>query len=146
MNSLNMRASLFERAMMRLEAEAAGDLPHFTPRALARQYLMIERASCDAPNADIADELGARSTKLFDATATAPSRDLGDVAAKLAVAIIEGNDDDGPIGSAHRSILAHALAELSILAVGPLPSVGVLMAMTELELQDFPMCGDGADA
>jgi hypothetical protein len=148
MNGLTMRASLFDRALMRLEAEATADLPHFTPCALARQYLMVERASCDAPDTEIANGLGARSTKLLEAVATAPSRDIGDVAIKLAVAIIEGNDDDGPIGSAHRSILGHALAELTILAAGPLPSAGVLMGMTEAELetQDVPMCCDGVRA
>jgi hypothetical protein len=74
-----MRASLLDRALMRLEAEAVGDLGHFTPRALARLYLTVECASCDVQDADIADELGARSTKLLEAVATAPSRDIGDV-------------------------------------------------------------------
>jgi hypothetical protein len=149
MNGLTMRRSLFDRALMRIEAEAAGDLGHFSPRALARQYLMVERASCDVQDTEIANELGARSNKLLKSIADAPSRDIHDVAAKLAVAIVEGNNGEtGPIAEAHQAILAHCLAELTILAGGPLPATGVLLGMTEteLELQDAPMCGEGVEA
>jgi len=136
MNGMTMRRSLFDRALTRLEAEAAGDLGHFSPRSLARQYLMVERASGEVEDSEIGAELGQRSARLLESVAEAVSRDIGDVAAKLAVAIIEGdNGASGAIAEAHQAILAHALAELVILAAGPLPSTGVLMGMTEVELE-----------
>lgn len=143
-----MQMSLFERALMRLEAEAAADHGHFTPRGLARQYLMVARAAGDTAIAQpIADELGERSHRILRAVADAPSRDIGDVAAKLAVAIVEGdNGETGPIAEAQQAILAHALAELVILADRPLPGAGVFggMTETELEMQTMPICESAA--
>lgn len=142
MTGMTMQTSLFERALMRLEAEAAGDHGHFTPRGLARQYLVIERASGEARDQAIAGELGEQSNRLLKSVAEAVSRDIGDVAAKLAVAIIEGNNGEtGTIADAQRGILAHALAELVIMSDGPLPRAAVLTGMTEAELerQKVPM-------
>lgn len=145
MTGLMMRQSLFERALSLLETQAAGDLGHFTPRGLARQYLLVERASGEVEDSAIGAELGQRSTRLLESVAEAVSRDVGDVAAKLAVAIIEGdNGASGAIAEAHQAILAHALAELVILAAGPLPSTGAFMGMTgaELELREVPIGAD----
>lgn len=147
MNGMTLRRSLFGRALSLLEDQAAGELGQFTPRALARQYLMVERVSGEVEDSAIGAELGQRSTRLLESVAEAVSRDIGDVAAKLAVAIVEGdNGASGAIAEAHQAILAHALAELVILAAGPLPSTGVLMGMTEteLELQELPIVADHA--
>ncbi|MEE3502636.1 hypothetical protein [Acidiphilium acidophilum] len=145
-----MQASLFERALMRLEAEAAAPHGSFTPRALARQFLLVERASggCELDQA-IADELGERSLRLLHSVAEAPSRDISDVVAKLATLIIEGsNGETGGLVETQQSILAHALAELVILADGPLPSAGVFGGMTEaeLEMETVPISEGEADA
>jgi hypothetical protein len=139
-----MKASLFERALMGLESDAAAPHGQFTPRALARQFLLVERASgdCDLHQA-IADELGERSLRLLHSVAEAPSRDVGDVAAKLATLIIEGsNGETGGLVETQQAILAHCLAELVILSDRPLPRADLLTAMTEreLEMQDVPIC------
>lgn len=70
MKDTTTRISLFERAVMRLDAEAAGEHAPFTPRA-----------SGDVEDSDIGAELGQRSTRLLESVAEAVSRDIGGVTA-----------------------------------------------------------------
>lgn len=144
MTGLMMRQSLFERALWRLDDEASAGHPYHTPKAIARRWMMANRAASDVPDEEIRTVLSDQAIKLLSHLADAHSRNLDDVAAKVAVVILEGANESGPIVDATQSILGHVLAELVLLGDKPLPSTGVLMGMTkaELELQEVPITDD----
>ncbi|MHB1302432.1 MAG: hypothetical protein ACYCZB_03030 [Acidiphilium sp.] len=133
---MHINRSLFERAMWRLDA--AAEAPHApgSLRAKARRYLLAERASSDVDDDAVRAQLTHQSCDLLGLVADVPARDFGDVAVKLAVILVEGDNGEGSEIEAnlHR-ILASALAELVILGETPLPSAAVLNTMTEAELK-----------
>lgn len=139
--SFFMKSSQFERALWLLNAQAIADHSHFAPRALARRFMLTIRAVNDVPDDEIRNALADEVDDLLGRVAQSDSRDIGDVAAKLAVAILaEKPDDEGSLVEGRRAILAKALAELVILGDVPLPSADALNAMDEssLEMGDAP--------
>lgn len=133
---MHFNRSLFERAMWRLDEAAAAPHPSGSLRGNARRYLFTERAGNDVPDEDVRAELTDRSCALLGLVADVPARDFGDVAVKLAVILVEGdNGEGGEIEANLHRILASALAELVILGETPLPSAAVLNTMTRAELK-----------
>lgn len=133
---MHINRSLFERAMWRLDDEAAAPHAPGSLRGKARRYLFTERAGNDVHDDDVRAELTDISSALLRRVADAPARDFGEVAVKLAVILVEGDNGEGSEIEAnlHR-ILSSALAELVILGETPLPSAAVLNTMTRAELK-----------
>lgn len=136
------RTTTFERAWRRLEDLAAGERGAYSPRGAARAYLLAERASRDAQNDEAVDHLGEQSTSRLERVAATCSRDLGDVAAKLAALIIENGQEDpvsgGGIPAAIHTGLCACLADLILLTDGPLPDASAVLNMKapDFELRD----------
>lgn len=136
------RTTTFDRAMRKIDAEAIGGEKPWTPRNAARLYLLAERASADAQNDDAIGELSALAAARLERLAPARSRDIGDLAAKLAALIVE-NGHSSPVSSGGIEGAIHAglcscLADLVILGDRPLPDVSAVLDMRapDFELRD----------
>ena len=143
---LNFRSSHFERVLWTLDENAAASCNSSPLRAMARKYLLAERAPGDVSDDDVRSELGELSSNRLGLVAEIPARDFGDVAVKLAVMLVEGDNTSGGGGGIeeqlHR-ILASALAELVILGERPLPRADALNAMTADDLEWHDPAGEG---
>ena len=105
---------------------------------MARKYLLVERASSEMTDDAVSGELCEISSNRLGLVSEIPARDFGDVAVKLAVMLVEGDNTQGAAGGIpeqlHR-ILASALAELVILGEHPLPRLDALRALTTEDLE-----------
>ncbi|WP_287799262.1 hypothetical protein [Acidiphilium sp.] len=140
------RSSNFERVLWSLDDAAAAPCQSNALRAMARKYLLVERASGEISDDAISSELSETSFNRLGLVSEIPARDFGDVAVKLAVLLVEGDNTSGAAGGTpeqlHR-ILASALAELVILGEHPLPRMDALRTLTADDLEWHAPEGDG---
>ena len=143
--AFSVRSSHFERVLWTLDDSASAPCGSNTLRAMARKYLLVERASCEIADDAISGELCEISSNRLGLVSEIPARDFGDVAVKLAVMLVEGDNTQGSGGGIpeqlHR-ILASALAELVILGEHPLPRMDALRALSAEDLE-WHEPGDG---
>ena len=143
--AFSVRSSHFERVLWTLDDNAATPCGGNALRAMARKYLLVERASGEITDDAISGELCEISSSRLGLVSEIPARDFGDVAVKLAVMLVEGDNTQGAGGGIpeqlHR-ILASALAELVILGEHPLPRLDALRALTAEDLE-WHEPGDG---
>lgn len=125
------RSRRFDRVLRTLDDNAAAPVQSNALRAGARTHLLAERASADVSDDDVRGELTALSANRLGIVAEIPARDFGNVAVKLAVILVEGDNTSGAGGAIlkqlHRAP-SSALAELVILGENPLPRLDALMA------------------
>ena len=136
--AFSVRSSHFERVLWTLDDSASAPCGSNTLRAMARKYLLVERASSEMTDDAVSGELCEISSNRLGLVSEIPARDFGDVAVKLAVMLVEGDNTQGAGGGIpeqlHR-ILASALAELVILGEHPLPRLDALRALTTEDLE-----------
>ncbi len=125
---LTLHTEPTREAVQRLLTAAAGDAPEWSPTGLARGWTAAVAAYIED---DGAGDAQLRTNKLSDAQMTqlnllgeTGSRHTGDIAAKLAVVVLETALDSraGDAASAIHRITASALADVVLLGDRPLPS------------------------